>query len=49
MLSTIQNIWKVSELRNRILFTLGILIVYRIGAFIPVPNINLDVLRAADL
>jgi preprotein translocase subunit SecY len=49
MLTTIQNIWKVEELRNRILFTLGILIIYRLGAFIPVPNINLDVLRAADL
>jgi len=49
MLSTVQNIWKVTDLRNRILFTLGILIIYRIGAFIPVPNINIDVLKAADL
>jgi len=48
MLSTVQNIWKVTELRNRILFVLGILIIYRIGSFIPVPNINIDVLRAAD-
>jgi len=49
MLTTVQNIWKVTELRNRILFTLGILIIYRLGAFIPVPNINLDALTAADL
>jgi len=48
MLTTVQNIWKVTELRNRILFTLGILIIYRLGAFIPVPNINIDALRAAD-
>jgi len=48
MLTTVQNIWKVGELRNRILFTLGILIVFRLGAFIPVPNINLDALTAAD-
>lgn len=49
MLTTVQNIWKVAELRNRILFTLGILIIYRLGAFIPVPNINLDALTAADV
>lgn len=49
MLTTVQNIWKVTELRNRILFTLGILIIYRLGAFIPVPNINLDALTAADM
>ncbi len=49
MLATVQNIWKVGELRSRILFTLGILIIYRLGSFIPVPNINLEVLRAADL
>lgn len=49
MLTTIQNIWKVNELRNRILFTLGILIIFRLGAFIPVPNINVDALTAADV
>lgn len=48
MLATIQNIWKVTDLRNRILFTLGILLIYRIGSFIPVPNINVDALQAAD-
>ncbi|WP_274365204.1 preprotein translocase subunit SecY [Paenibacillus thermotolerans] len=49
MIKTVQNIWKISELRNRILFTLGILIIYRLGAFIPVPNINIDALKAADV
>ena len=34
------NIFKVPELKRRILFTLGILIVYRIGAHIPTPGIN---------
>jgi len=48
MLATIQNIWKVADLRNRILFTLGILLIFRIGSFIPVPNINIDALQAAD-
>jgi preprotein translocase subunit SecY len=37
----------VEDLRKRILFTLGILIIYRIGSFIPVPNIDRDALIAA--
>lgn len=48
MLRTIQNIWKVEDLRKRILFTLFILLIYRIGAFVPVPNINKDALEAAN-
>lgn len=48
MFATITNIWKVEDLRRRILFTLFILFVYRIGSFIPVPNINKDVLTMAD-
>ena len=48
MFNTIANIWKVEDLRRRILFTLFLLIVYRIGAFIPVPNINTDVLKLQD-
>jgi preprotein translocase subunit SecY len=36
----IQNIFKVEELKNRIIFTLLMLIVYRIGAHIPTPGIN---------
>ena len=38
MFKTISNILKVADLRNKILFTLGILIVFRIGSFIPVPE-----------
>jgi len=49
MIRTIQNIWKVEDLRNRILFTLFILLIFRIGSFIPVPNINRDALKAADM
>jgi len=45
MFKTISNIMKVADLRKKILFTLGVLIVYRIGAFIPVPNVNLDLLK----
>lgn len=48
MFATISNIWKVGDLRKRIVFTLLVLIVYRIGSFIPVPNIDKNVLKAAD-
>ena len=36
---------KASDLRNRILFTLGLLIIYRVGTFIPVPGIDGAALR----
>ena len=38
--SAFGNIFRVPELKRRVLFTLGILIVYRIGAHIPTPGIN---------
>src|ERR1700758_2874165 len=38
------NMFRVPDLRKRILFTLGILAVYRLGAFLPTPGINTDVL-----
>lgn len=44
MFTTISNIWKVSDLRNRILFTLLMILIFRIGSFIPVPNVNAKVL-----
>lgn len=40
MLETFRNIFKIEELRSRILFTLGMLIVYRIGAHVPIPGID---------
>ncbi|MFA5354788.1 MAG: preprotein translocase subunit SecY [Thermodesulfovibrionales bacterium] len=39
-LASIRNIFKVPELKVRVLFTLGLLAVYRIGAHIPTPGIN---------
>lgn len=39
MLKTITDAFKVPELRNKILFTLGILALYRFGAYVPVPGI----------
>ena len=40
IISSIQNIFKIPELKNRVLFTLALLAVYRIGCHIPTPGIN---------
>jgi len=40
MLGTVVNIFKVQDLRNKILFTLALLIIYRIGFHIPVPGFD---------
>jgi preprotein translocase subunit SecY len=38
-LETLKNIWSIDELRNRILLTLGLLLVYRFGSFVVLPGI----------
>lgn len=43
MFKTLKNIWRVEELRKRIMFTLFVLIIFRIGSFVPVPGVNKDV------
>ncbi|MGP0587630.1 preprotein translocase subunit SecY [Paenibacillus timonensis] len=48
MFKTIKNIWHVQDLRNRILFTLFIFLIYRIGSFVPVPGVNKDVFEATN-
>lgn len=40
MLSTLKNAWKIPDLRKRILYTLMMFAIFRIGANIPVPGIN---------
>ena len=37
---TLKNIYKIEELRKRILYTLGLLLVYRLGCFVVIPGIN---------
>ena len=44
MIESFQNIFKIHELRQRVLFTLGIFIVYRIGGHIPSPGIDAQAL-----
>ncbi|GAB5522080.1 MAG: preprotein translocase subunit SecY [Rhodothermales bacterium] len=40
----VRNIWKIEELRRRILYTLGILVVYRIGAHVTLPGVDASIL-----
>ena len=42
LITNLKNVFNIPELRNRILFALGMLAVYRIGAHIPTPGINND-------
>ncbi len=44
MIKSIQSIFKIPDLKNRVLFTLGILALYRIGCHIPMPGINVTAL-----
>ena len=44
MLKTVAQAWKVAEIRSKMIFTLLMLVVFRIGSNIPVPNINRSVL-----
>jgi preprotein translocase subunit SecY len=48
MFQTISNFMRVGEIRRKIIFTLLMLIVFRLGTFIPVPNVNADVLANQD-
>ena len=48
MFETFRNAWKVVELRKKILFTLFIIVVFRIGSVIPVPFIDVSMLKDAS-
>src|SRR5215468_11524712 len=45
MLTWLGNVWRVPELRRRLLFTAGVLAVYRLGSFIPAPGVNQAALK----
>ncbi|MFL0196153.1 preprotein translocase subunit SecY [Clostridium sp. WILCCON 0269] len=47
MLSTLRDAWKIPELKKRILFTLFMVIIFRVGNFIPVPGV--DTSKLTDL
>ena len=46
MFKTLANAWKIEELRKKIIFTMLILLIYRIGNAIPVPFINVELMAA---
>src|SRR6185312_4830033 len=48
MFATISNLMRVGDIRKKILFTLLMLVVFRIGAFIPVPSVDANVLKMQD-
>ena len=46
-MESLKNIFAVADLRKRVLFTLFLLAVYRLGSHIPTPGINVDALKHA--
>ena len=49
MFQTLKNAWKTPELKSKLLFTLLIIVLYRLGANIPVPYIDQSVMESANL
>ena len=47
LIDTLSNIWKIKELRQRILFTLALLMVYRFGSFVVLPGVIPSILQDA--
>ena len=45
MFNTLRNAWKIPDLRNKMIFTLLMLLVFRAGTFISVPGMNLDAIK----
>ena len=46
MLSTLRNAWKVQDLRNKIIWTVFLIAIFRMGSYIPVPGIDTNSLKA---
>ena len=48
MFQTLKNAWKVADIKNKLLFTLLIVVLYRLGANIPVPYVDSHVFEEAS-
>ena len=48
-LSTLVHIWKIEDLRNRIILTLGLILIYRVGSFVILPGVNAEALASANI
>ncbi len=46
MWETIKNAWKIEDLRKKIVFTLVMLFIYRVGTYVPVPGVDSSYIRA---
>ncbi len=49
MFRTLINIFRIPELRNKVLFTLGMLAIYRVGFYVPVPGVNQEKMTTSNL
>jgi preprotein translocase subunit SecY len=47
-IESFKNVWKIEELRNKILFTLGLLVVYRFGSHVTLPGIDANQLASLE-
>jgi preprotein translocase subunit SecY len=45
LLTTLKNAWKIPDLRRRILYTLGMMLIFRLGSVIPVPGMKVEVIQ----
>ncbi len=45
MFQTLRNAWKIPDLRKKMLYTILMLVVFRLGSFIPVPGINAEMIK----
>ncbi len=48
LINTLRNIWRIEDLRARILNTLGFILIYRLGSYIVLPGVNSEVLAASN-
>ncbi|MBN8703201.1 MAG: preprotein translocase subunit SecY [Bacteroidetes bacterium] len=48
LINTLKNIWTIEDLRFRILYTLGLVLIYRFGTYVVIPGVNSNVLGSYD-
>ncbi|MEI7898540.1 MAG: preprotein translocase subunit SecY [bacterium] len=46
LIQTIRNIWKIEDLRKRILYTIGIILIYRLGSYVVLPGVDPSMLAS---
>src|SRR5690554_6758572 len=45
LFATLRNAWRIKDIRRKLLFTLAMLLVYRLGSFVPIPGIDSSWIR----